>query len=142
MKSIDRIIICAVTIVIILHNHAKAQTAITSGVSQAQLNAVAATIPIATNSAPTVPTGTGSIGTPGTYTPPDAAQKLVVQRTTVNTDSSGNWSVTFNPGFQSSAPTINAIPLNNSSNPMICNVATRSQTTQTGKCWQVTSQTV
>lgn len=114
-----------------------------SGVTQSQLNAVSALIPVPTASVPVPPIGAGSTGTAGFYTPPDAAQKVVVQRTTVNTDANGNWSVTWNTSFVSSTPTINPIPLNTgSTTPYICNVTTRSVNAAAGKCWQVTSQTV
>lgn len=99
--------------------------------------------PTATSSIPSSGNGVGSIGSAGTYIPGNSFSRLAVQRTTVSTDSSGNWSVTFNPGFVSSTPTVNAIPINPSAaNPYNCNVLTRSQTTQTGKCWQLSSQSV
>lgn len=97
-------------------------------------------VPQPAGSAPVPPSGAGSIGTPGFYTPPDAAQKVAVQRTTVNTDSSGLWSITWATAFVSSTPTVNPIPLNASAaNPYVCNVTSRSATAAAGKCWQTTS---
>lgn len=117
------------------------------GVSQSQMTSalavVQATIPTALGTIPLGPNANGSIGSAGTYIPGNATQPQTVQRTTVTTDASGNWTVTFSPGFQSATPSVNAIPLNNSTTvPIVCNVATRSQTTQTGHCWQIASQTV
>lgn len=99
--------------------------------------------PAATGTIPSSGSSTGSIGSAGTYIPGNAASRIAVQRTTVVTDSSGNWSVTWATPFVSSTPTVNPIPLNpTATTPYNCNVVTRNSTTATGKCWQLTSQTV
>lgn len=118
-------------------------SALASYATNSALTTVQNTIPSALGSIPLGPSGSGGAGSAGTYVPGNATQPQTVQRTTVTTDASGNWSVVFSPGFQSATPVINAIPLNNSTTvPIVCNTATRSQTTQTGHCWQVASQTV
>lgn len=100
-------------------------------------------VPQPYDAVPPGPSGTGVVGSGQMYVPWNAQQRQTVQRTTVNTDGTGAWSATFNPGFVSSTPTVNVIPLNAGGTvPYICNVLTRSQTTQTGKCWQIASQNV
>lgn len=99
--------------------------------------------PTASVLVPSGGSGLGTAGSSGTYIPGNAASRLSVQRTTVLTDASGNWSVTWGTAFVSSTPTVNPIPLNpGATTPYNCNVTSRSATAATGHCWQLTSQTV
>jgi hypothetical protein len=66
----------------------------------------------------------------------------LVQRTTTTTNSSGNFTVTWNQSFVSSIPDITVVPLNTSGIPIICNVTARSQTSASGTCWEIQSQAV
>ncbi len=68
---------------------------------------------------------------------------ILVQATQVQTDASGNWSVTWNNSFASSTPFIAALPVNSTAtNPYQCNTTSMTATTASGKCWQTTSQNV
>jgi hypothetical protein len=52
----------------------------------------------------------------------------------VTTDASGNWSVTWATALLS-VPAVITLPVNSGSQPVICNVLTRTTTSATGKCW-------
>lgn len=109
------------------------------GVSQDQLNAVAATIPTPANTVPLGPLLVGSPASNNQFVPSQATQRQGVMRTNVNTDASGNWSVTWGNGFSflSATPTV-TIEAGNSagSNFIGCNWRTRSPTGATGFCQQ------
>jgi len=107
-------------------------------VTLTQLQAVQNAIPQPAASVPSPGTLPGSAGSASTYLRGDAAIPLTVQRTTVTTDASGNWSVTWSKAFVSSSPTVNPIAMNvSATSPFVCNVTTRSSTAATGKCWQL-----
>lgn len=93
-------------------------------------------IPTPLAAVPPGPNGAGAVGSGLSYVPGNAAQKQTVQRTTVVTDASGNWSVTWNTAFVSSSPVINPQPINATpTNPIACNTTSRSATAAAGKCW-------
>lgn len=117
-----------------------AQVAISGGVSQDQLDtaiaAVTSAIPTPLAAVPPGPAGAGTVGSGLSYVPGNALQKQTVQRTTVTTNSSGVWTVTWATSFISASPTINPIPLNATpTNPIVCNPTARTATTATGQCW-------
>lgn len=114
------------------------------GISQAYVdNAIANLQSTLTSAMPTPlagvppgPNGAGVSGSGNSYVPGNAAQKQTVQRTTVLTNSSGVWSVTWNNSFVSSTPVINPQPVNSTpTNPITCNVTSRSATAVSGQCW-------
>lgn len=65
-----------------------------------------------------------------------------VQGANVVTDASGNWSVPFKTPFVSSEPIVHAFPINGATNPGVCNVATRTASSASGKCWLAAGVTV
>lgn len=91
---------------------------------------------------PSPDTLTGSTGAIPCYTPRDASRPTAVQAANVTTDSSGAWSVTWARPFTSSNPVVNPLPVNTGALPILCNVASRSGTGASGKCWQSTSTTL
>lgn len=114
-----------------------------SGVTPDQMNsalaAVTASIPQPTVIVPAQPLGTGSTGTAGFYTPPDASPRLVFQGTNVVTDSSGNWTVSWATSYVSSSPLVLAKAVVSSTfNTITCEVSARSSSTASGWCRQAT----
>jgi len=110
---------------------AAAQTAATNAQSA---------IPVPSNVTPSSGTLNGAAGSSATYQRGDAAIPITVQRTSVTTDASGNWSVTWNKAFQSSTPYIGLTPQSASGGlAIVCNWVTRTSTTAAGKCWQLTT---
>ena len=91
---------------------------------------------------PTADTLMGSAGTAGCYVPKDASRPTSVQAANVSTDGTGAWSVTWARAFASPAPVVNPLPVNTGTLPILCNVAARSATSASGKCWQSTSTTL
>lgn len=117
-----------------------------TGVSQAQLNAVSAAIPTPIGTVPLGPLLTGNAApADNTFVPGSAAQRQGVMRTNVLTDASGNWSVTWNNGFSflSSTPTVTIEASNPAGANFIgCNWRTRSSTGATGFCQQTNTALV
>ena len=94
-------------------------------------------VPQPYNAVPPGPNGVGVVGSGNEYVPWNAQQRQAVQRATLNTDASGNWSVTWNTAFISSTPTVSVTAGNPAAvNAITCNWLTRSNTNVTGKCWQ------
>jgi hypothetical protein len=128
--------------------NANAQTAsYPPGPSQADMlsaiNALQAQIPTPATSAPSAGSLAGAAGSATTYARSDFQIPITVQRTTTTTDASGNLSVTWNKAFTSSTPTALLVPVNAAgTQPIVCNVKTRSQTGVTGYCWQSNTLTI
>ena len=76
----------------------------------------------------------GTVGTAGTYRPADAAQPRITRAGVVSTDASGGWSITWSSPL-ATVPTVLPVPINATTQPIICNVATRSTTAAAGRCW-------
>lgn len=93
-------------------------------------------------SAPPGDTLNGTAGSEGCYVPGDATRPTAVQAANVTTDANGNWTVTWKRPFNSAVPMVLPVPINTGSLPMACNVATRSASGATGKCWQSTTNTL
>ena len=104
--------------------------------------ATAAQVPEPCGAVPSADTLMGSTGSAGCYVPKDASRPTSVQAANVMTDGSGAWSVTWARSFTSSAPVVNPLPVNAGTLPILCNVAARSATSASGKCWQSTSTTL
>ncbi|MCJ2085516.1 hypothetical protein MKK88_05840 [Methylobacterium sp. E-005] len=98
--------------------------------------------PIPCDAVPGADTLLGTPGSAGCYVPRDATRPTVVQAANVTTDSSGTWSVTWARPFVSSSPVVNPLPVNSGALPILCNVAARSGSGASGKCWQSTSTTL
>lgn len=113
----------------------------------ASIAASAATImsamPQASDVIPPTDTLNGAVGASTRFMREDAPRPTISQRTTVTTDVSGNWTVTWAKSFLSSTPVVIPMPVNPSaSQPVMCNVTTRSASGATGKCWQNAVQAV
>ena len=65
-----------------------------------------------------------------------------MQVANVVTAADGSFIVNWAVPFTTSSPYVNAAPVNAGSQPIICNVLTRSATQTTGKCWQTQVQAV
>jgi len=104
--------------------------------------ATRAQMPAPCGAIPMADTLNGSAGSANCYVPKDASRPTSVQAANVQTDGNGAWSVTWARGFTSSAPVVNPLPVNTGSLPILCNVAARSATAASGKCWQSTSTTL
>lgn len=130
-------LILATVLCVSLLGVAQAQFSGGGGVSQAQLNAVIASMPTPLVTVPPGPSAAGVTGSGLNYVPGNAQQRQAVQRTVANTDASGNFAVTWATSFISSTPTVTVTAGNPSgTNGVICNWQTRSATNVTGKCWQ------
>lgn len=118
----------------------------TGGVDQATLNAAIATVisglPQPSGVIPPTDTLNGAIGSSTAYMRADAPRPTISQRTTVTTDASGNWSVTWDKSFVSASPIVIPTAINGAAQPVSCTVSTRSATTAAGKCWQNSIQAV
>lgn len=113
---------------------AAAQTVKQSDLSAA-VSAIQATIPRARTAAPMQETVGGVAGTAGTYLPGDAQAPRITRAGLVTTNSTaGAWSVTWAAPLPS-APVTLPIPINTTTNPVICNVATTTATGASGRCW-------
>lgn len=114
---------------------AAAASAVKPADLQAALAAIQTTIPKARTTTPMQEAVGGVIGSAGTYLPGDAQIPRITRAGTVSTNSStGAWAVTWVTPL-ASAPVTLPIPINPSSNPVICNVTTTTATGATGRCW-------
>lgn len=119
--------------------------ALSSGVDAAGPDAMAAVraqIPQGCASTPSADTLNGSPGAAPCYVSSDATRPTVVQAANVTTDANGAWSVTWARPFVSPTPVVNPLPVNTGTLPVLCNVATRSGSSASGKCWQSTATTL
>lgn len=94
---------------------------------QAQIPTPAAVVP------PSEMVG-GSVGTAGTYRPADSANPRITRAGITSTDTQGAWSIAFAAPLMAT-PVVLPVPVNTGTQPIVCNVATRSATGATGKCW-------
>lgn len=124
-----------------------------SGVTQAyvdtaisNLNAsLTAAMPTPSMSVPLGPLLLGAGASNNQFVPSAATQRQGVMRTTILTDSSGNWTVTWANGFTfiSSIPTVVTQAGNPAgANTIICNWRTRSATGASGFCQQVNTSLI
>lgn len=77
---------------------------------------------------------TATAGSAVTCRRSDAVQPRITRAAAVTTDSAGNWSVTWSTAL-ATAPVVIPVPVNASAQPIVCNVATRTMTGATGRCW-------
>lgn len=107
------------------------------GSSQAEIDNLWAAMPQAADIIPPTDTLNGAIGASAKYMRQDAPRPTISQRTTVTTDATGNFTVTWLKSFASSTPAIFLTPLlAAAAAPITCVVQTRSASGLTGKCWQ------
>lgn len=106
-------------------------------VGNIDLGAIQAMMPQPGDIIPPTDTLNGAIGTSDKYMRENAPRPTISQRTTVTTDATGNFSVTWAKLFLSSTPAIFLTPLlPAAAQPVMCVVLTRSASGLTGKCWQ------
>lgn len=94
----------------------------------------AAAVPQPANATPPMEMVGGQTGSQVRYAREDHTHPRITRAAVVTTDSSGNWSVTWASPLASS-PTVLPVPVNATTQPVICNVATRTTTGATGRCW-------
>lgn len=116
-----------------------ASEAAAQAVKQADLNAaitaVQAAIPRARTTTPMQEAVGGVAGTAGTYLPGDAQAPRITRAGVVITNSTaGAWTVTWATALPSPPVTL-PIPINTTTNPVICNVTTTTATGASGRCW-------
>lgn len=80
----------------------------------------------------------GAVGSSVEFMRADATLPRITRSTTVLTDASGNWSVTWSMAMMAT-PTVFPIAVNSGAQPISCNVATRTTTGATGRCWTASS---
>lgn len=102
--------------------------------TKAEVAAVAALVPVPAATTPPSEMIGGSVGTAGTYRPADSATPRITRATTVTTDTAGAWSVTWGTPLNS-APVVIPVPVNASTQPIVCNVTARTMTAASGRCW-------
>lgn len=109
----------------------------------ATLSAVQAAMPTPYGSIPPGPTPSGSAGSGNSFLPGNATQITQSRSTTVTTNSSGAFSVTWTVPLNSATPVVNLIPVNPSSTTAtICNVSVRSASAVSGQCWTISPTTL
>ncbi len=116
-----------------------ASEAAAQAVKQADLNAaitaVQAAIPRARTTTPMQEAVGGVAGTAGTYLPGDAQAPRITRAGVVITNSTaGAWALTWATALPSPPVTL-PIPINTTTNPVICNVTTTTATGASGRCW-------
>ncbi|UMY16660.1 hypothetical protein MMB17_18535 [Methylobacterium organophilum] len=102
----------------------------------AQNSVIQSQVPSPCASVPTSDTLMGTVGSANCYVPRDASRPTVVQAGNVQTSVDGSWSVTWARPFSSSSPIVIALPVNGSTSPATCNVALRTASGASGRCWQ------
>jgi hypothetical protein len=101
----------------------------------AAISAVQAAIPRARTTTPMQEAVGGAAGTAGTYLPGDAQAPRITRAGVVTTNSTaGAWTVTWATALPSPPVTL-PIPINTTTNPVICNVTTTTATGASGRCW-------
>lgn len=106
---------------------------------------IMAAMPTPFTGVPLGPNGAGVTASNNQFIPSDAAQRQGVMRTTLLTDASGNWSVTWANSFAfvSTTPTV-VVEAGNpaGSNTITCNWRTRTQTGASGFCLQTATAAI
>lgn len=101
----------------------------------AAISAIQASIPRARTTTPMQEAVGGAAGTAGTYLPGDAQAPRITRAGTVLTSTSnGSWSIAWAVPL-AAAPVTLPIPINATSTPVVCNVATSTASGATGRCW-------
>lgn len=115
---------------------AAAQISNPPGVTQGQLDAVAATIPLPASSVPPAETVAGAAGSQAAYRRGDAVQPRITRAANCTLDATGACSVTWSTAL-TAAPTIVTTPVNPSAvQAIMCNTtATPTTTGASIKCW-------
>jgi len=116
---------------------ASAATTIANTTAQNVTSSVAtlsAKIPVPASTVPPTERVGGATGTAGTYRPADAVQPRITRAGVVATDNAGAWSITWSTALPTPPVTL-PIPINTGTQPVVCNVATSTATSASGRCW-------
>ena len=101
----------------------------------AAISAIQASIPRARTTTPMQEAVGGAADTAGTYLPGDAQAPRITRAGTVLTSTSnGSWSIAWAVPLAATPVTL-PIPVNATSTPVVCNVATSTASGATGRCW-------
>lgn len=112
-----------------------AAAAKTAADNAAQAAAAAqAAVPAPANATPPSEMIGGQTGSQVRYAREDHTHPRITRAAVVTTDGSGAWSVTWATSL-ASVPAVLPVPVNTSTQPIVCNVATRTTTGATGRCW-------
>lgn len=112
---------------------AAAAQATADAAAQVAANAQAA-MPLPANATPPSEMIGGQTGSQVRYAREDHTHPRITRAGVVTTDSNGAWSVTWATSL-ASVPAVLPVPVNTSTQPIVCNVATRTTTGATGRCW-------
>lgn len=112
---------------------AAAAQATADAAAQAAATAQAA-MPLPANATPPSEMIGGQTGSQVRYAREDHTHPRITRAAVVTTDGSGGWAVTWATSM-ASVPTVLPVPVNASTQPIVCNVATRTTTGATGRCW-------
>jgi hypothetical protein len=103
--------------------------------TKSAVSALDAKIPVPATAVPPTEMVGGTAGTAGTYRPGDAAAPRITRAgTSATTNTIGEWAITFKDAL-AQVPVVIPMPVNTTTQPIVCNVATRSTTGATGRCW-------
>lgn len=109
-----------------------------------QISDLQAAMPSRCASAPVADTLNGTLQS-GTkcYTSYNDTRPTLVQAANVSTLADGTWTVSWGKSFSGATPYITAQAINPSdSQPYICNVASSTTTTASGRCWKTQTNTL
>lgn len=105
------------------------------GLSQADVQAtVQAQMPQPADATPPSEVVGGQTGSQVRYAREDHTHPRITRAAVVTTDSTGAWSVIWAAPV-ATAPVVLPVPVNTSTQPIVCNVATRTTTSASGRCW-------
>lgn len=85
-------------------------------------------------SIPPMETVGGSAGSGAACRLANAVQPRITRAAVVTTDNTGAWSVTWSVALPA-VPVVLPVPVNATTQPVVCNVATRTASGATGRCW-------
>lgn len=96
--------------------------------------AAQAAVPAPANATPPSEMIGGQTGSQVRYAREDHTHPRITRAGIVVTDSGGAWSVTWATPL-ASAPAVLPVPVNATTQPVVCNVSTRTTAGATGRCW-------
>lgn len=102
--------------------------------TKAEVQAIQAAQPQPAASTPPSEMLGGQTGSQTRYAREDHTHPRITRAAVVTTDSSGGWTVTWSSPV-TTPPVVLPVPVNSSTQPIVCNVATRTTTAATGRCW-------
>lgn len=102
--------------------------------TKADIEAVQAAQPQPASATPPSEVVGGQMGSQVRYAREDHTHPRITRAAVVTTDSTGAWSVTWAAAV-STPPVVLPVPVNASTQPIVCNVTTRTTTSASGRCW-------